>query len=76
VTLGIEHLPTSFVRAGGLNYQIEHHLFPTLPRHNLGKIQSRVQQLCEKHGLLYERCGMAVGTVRVLQRLAHVASFA
>lgn len=61
---------------GGLNYQIEHHLFPTLPRHNLAKIQSRVQSLCERHGLLYESCGMRVGTVRVLQRLAHVASHA
>ena len=24
---------------GGLNYQIEHHLFPTMPRHNLKKVQ-------------------------------------
>ena len=64
------------VFAGGLNYQIEHHLFPTLPRHNLAKIQNRVQSLCERHGLLYETCGMGVGTVRVLQRLAHVASHA
>lgn len=24
---------------GGLNYQIEHHLFPTLPRHNLHKVR-------------------------------------
>ena len=62
--------------AGGLNYQIEHHLFPTLPRHNLGKVQQKVQELCEKHGLHYENCGMAVGTVRVLQRLADVASHA
>ena len=62
--------------AGGLNYQIEHHLFPTLPRHNLGKVQQKVQALCEKHGLVYENCGMGVGTVRVLQRLAHVASHA
>lgn len=23
---------------GGLNYQIEHHLFPTMPRHNLHKV--------------------------------------
>uniref|UniRef100_A0A914MK60 Fatty acid desaturase domain-containing protein n=1 Tax=Meloidogyne incognita TaxID=6306 RepID=A0A914MK60_MELIC len=25
---------------GGLNYQIEHHLFPTMPRHNLKKMFS------------------------------------
>jgi fatty acid desaturase len=58
--------------AGGLNYQIEHHLFPTLPRHNLAKIRTRVMELCRKHGLVYEECGMATGTRRVLERLAQV----
>ena len=23
---------------GGLHYQVEHHLFPYIPRHNLGKV--------------------------------------
>ncbi|KAK9811695.1 hypothetical protein WJX72_008543 [[Myrmecia] bisecta] len=59
---------------GGLNYQIEHHLFPTLPRHNLGKVQQSIMDLCNKHGLVYENCGMATGTYRVLQRLADVAA--
>jgi len=59
---------------GGLNYQIEHHLFPTLPRHNLAKVRQAVQTLCEKHGLVYESCGMATGTWRVLKRLAAVAA--
>jgi len=39
---------------GGLNRQIEHHLFPTLPRHNLHKAQKLVVALCSKHGLFYE----------------------
>ena len=51
--------------AGGLNYQIEHHLFPTLPRHNLRKVQQAVKGLCEKHGLVYEQCGMLMGTWKV-----------
>lgn len=58
---------------GGLNYQIEHHLFPSLPRHNLGRVQKDVQALCEKHALLYESCSIAEGTRRVLKRLAEVA---
>ena len=58
---------------GGLNYQIEHHLFPSLPRHNLGRVQRDVQALCEKHALLYESCSIAEGTRRVLKRLAEVA---
>jgi fatty acid desaturase len=62
--------------AGGLNHQIEHHLFPSLPRHNLHKVSSEVRALCAKHGLEYEACGMATGTQRVLARLAEVAHHA
>ncbi|KAK3580353.1 hypothetical protein CHS0354_014827 [Potamilus streckersoni] len=40
---------------GHLNYQIEHHLFPTMPRHNYHKIAGLVQSLCKKHGVDY-RC--------------------
>ncbi|XP_041374881.1 acyl-CoA 6-desaturase-like [Gigantopelta aegis] len=39
---------------GHLNFQIEHHLFPTMPRHNYIKIQPLVKSLCKKHGLNYE----------------------
>lgn len=38
---------------GHLNFQIEHHLFPTMPRHNLYKIQPLVRSLCEKHNIPY-----------------------
>ena len=38
---------------GHLNFQIEHHLFPTMPRHNLYKISPLVKSLCEKHGVTY-----------------------
>eukprot|EP01018_Ginkgo_biloba_P015314 Gb_14705 [translate_table: standard] len=38
---------------GGLQYQIEHHLFPRLPRHNLRKIAPFVKPLCVKHCLPY-----------------------
>lgn len=60
--------------SGGLNYQIEHHLFPGLPRHNLGKIVPEVRKLCKKHGLVYEACSMSVGTQRVLKCLSDIAS--
>ena len=61
---------------GGLNYQVEHHLFPTLPRHRLGAVAPRVAALCAQHGLAYEACGMAEGTRRVLACLAAVARLA
>ncbi|CAK5066541.1 unnamed protein product [Meloidogyne enterolobii] len=31
---------------GGLNYQIEHHLFPTMPRHNLKKVKDFKLRIC------------------------------
>jgi fatty acid desaturase len=39
---------------GGLNYQIEHHLFPTIPRVNLKRAQAIIQPYCEAHGLSYQ----------------------
>ncbi|XP_012884487.1 PREDICTED: fatty acid desaturase 2-like protein FADS2P1 [Dipodomys ordii] len=38
---------------GHLNFQIEHHLFPTMPRHNYHKVAPLVKSLCAKHGLQY-----------------------
>jgi fatty acid desaturase len=39
---------------GGLNHQIEHHLFPMLPRRNLRRVQVLVREFCEKHGVSYQ----------------------
>jgi fatty acid desaturase len=38
---------------GHLNFQIEHHLFPMMPRHNLYKIQADVLEICRKHNIPY-----------------------
>uniref|UniRef100_A0A8C9VGP4 Fatty acid desaturase 2 n=1 Tax=Scleropages formosus TaxID=113540 RepID=A0A8C9VGP4_SCLFO len=40
--------------SGHLNFQIEHHLFPTMPRHNYWKAAPMVRALCEKHGVRYQ----------------------
>jgi acyl-lipid Delta6-acetylenase / acyl-lipid (9-3)-desaturase len=61
---------------GGLNFQIEHHLFPTLPRHSLKGAQELVMRFCKDHGFVYETCGMDTGTYRVLSRLANIAAAA
>ncbi|XP_072033826.1 acyl-CoA (8-3)-desaturase-like [Amphiura filiformis] len=39
---------------GHLNFQVEHHLFPTMPRHNLHRAQPLVKSLCAKHGIDYK----------------------
>jgi len=36
-----------------LNYQIEHHLWPDIPMLQYQRIQLRVRELCEKHGIPY-----------------------
>ena len=38
---------------GGLNYQIEHHLFPVVPRPNLPRAQRIVRSFCIESGLGY-----------------------
>jgi len=38
---------------GGLNYQIEHHLFPTMPRPNLARAQGIIRSFCIESGLGY-----------------------
>ncbi|MGW0230827.1 fatty acid desaturase family protein [Actinopolymorpha singaporensis] len=43
---------------GGLNYQIEHHLFPTMPMPNLSRAQPLVQAFCEEHGIRYHQTGL------------------
>uniref|UniRef100_A0A7N4UZ92 Fatty acid desaturase 1 n=2 Tax=Sarcophilus harrisii TaxID=9305 RepID=A0A7N4UZ92_SARHA len=40
--------------SGHLNFQIEHHLFPTMPRHNYRKVAPLVRSLCAKHGIKYQ----------------------
>jgi fatty acid desaturase len=38
---------------GGLNYQIEHHLFPNMPRPNLRRAQPLIRAFCQQHDLPY-----------------------
>ncbi|XWS32106.1 hypothetical protein CRYUN_Cryun23aG0132400 [Craigia yunnanensis] len=38
---------------GGLQFQLEHHLFPRMPRCQLRKVSPVVRDLCKKHNLPY-----------------------
>lgn len=58
---------------GGLDRQIEHHLFPTMPRHNHDRIAGDVRALCEAHGITYVERGFARGLVDVGAVLGRVA---
>ncbi|MGA2210091.1 MAG: acyl-CoA desaturase [Acidimicrobiales bacterium] len=52
---------------GGLNYQIEHHLFPSMPRPNLRRAQRIVRTYCAEHDLAYCEEGV-VGSYRTALR--------
>jgi fatty acid desaturase len=52
---------------GGLNYQIEHHLFPSMPRPNLKKVQPMVREHCATHGISYTETSL-VGSYRMVVR--------
>jgi linoleoyl-CoA desaturase len=41
------------ILCGGLDFQIEHHLFPRLPPNRLREIAPRVRELCAKYGVRY-----------------------
>lgn len=50
---------------GGLNYQIEHHLFPAMPRRHLRLARTIVKEFCEKRGFAYRE----VGTIESLYEI-------
>jgi fatty acid desaturase len=59
---------------GGLERQIEHHLFPRLPPNRLREIAPRVRALCEEHGVTY-RTGTWPATLRdVLRNLRRLSA--
>jgi acyl-lipid Delta6-acetylenase / acyl-lipid (9-3)-desaturase len=59
---------------GGLQYQVDHHLFPSIPRHNLPKVHALVASFCKANGVQYHECSMAQGTVEVLSHLKQVST--
>ena len=52
---------------GGLNYQIEHHLFPSMPRPNLRRVQGLVRDFCAATDLGYSEESF-VGSFRQIIR--------
>lgn len=43
---------------GGLNYQVEHHVFPRMPSANLRFVKPMVQQHCAERGIPYTETGL------------------
>lgn len=58
---------------GGLQFQLEHHLFPRLPRCHLRSISPIVRELCKKHGLPYVSLSFYDANVTTLKTLRTAA---
>src|SRR6195952_5226500 len=54
---------------GGLNYQIEHHLFPAMPTPNLRKAQPIVRAYCDEIRVSYEMTGLLDSYGQALRHL-------
>src|SRR3954447_8957713 len=59
---------------GGLNYQIEHHLFPAMPTPNLRKVQPIVEAYCAEVGVPYEETGLVDSYRQALRHLHEVGA--
>jgi fatty acid desaturase len=55
---------------GGLNYQIEHHLFPSMPRPNLRRVQGLVRDFCLATDLGYSEESFAESFRQILRHLS------
>lgn len=58
---------------GGLQYQIEHHLFPRLPRQNLPYARKLVIEFANKHNVPYVSPGFVQGNMDIITSLKAAA---
>ncbi|WP_063022840.1 fatty acid desaturase family protein [Nocardia niwae] len=61
---------------GGLNYQIEHHLFPSMPRPNLRRAKPMVEQFCLELDVPYCETGLVDSYRQALRHLDTVGRLA
>jgi fatty acid desaturase len=59
---------------GGLNYQIEHHLFPSMPRSSLRRSQPLIREFCQQHGLPYCQASLVGSYAQALRYLHAVGT--
>ncbi|WP_320779601.1 acyl-CoA desaturase [Streptomyces sp. CRN 30] len=57
---------------GGLNYQIEHHLFPSMPTPALARAQHITERYCAELGIPYHRTGLLASHREALRHMRDV----
>ncbi len=61
------------ILCGGLDMQIEHHLFPTLPPERLRAIVPEVRAICAKYGVAYKSDSWGRTLSKALRHIARLA---
>ncbi|MCH7740221.1 MAG: acyl-CoA desaturase [Chloroflexi bacterium] len=59
---------------GGLNYQIEHHLFPSMPRNRLSDAQPLIEKFCADRGVSYHETTVAESYQEIFQHLKRASA--
>jgi fatty acid desaturase len=62
------------VLLGGLNYQIEHHLFPNMPRPNLRHAQPLIRAFCRRHQIDYNEASLLGSYAEAIRHLHAVGA--
>ena len=65
--------PVTDFWCGALNYQIEHHLFPTIARNKMREVQKTVRAFCQAHSIPYRETCLLQSYREVLQHLRQVS---
>jgi len=73
--IGGHGIPQWFVDwfCGGLQYQVDHHLFPMMPRHSMKMCHSLVESFCKEWGVEYHEADIWNGTIEILNHLSNVS---
>ena len=58
---------------GGLDLQVEHHLYPKIPRHNLSTVQQYVVKICKDNNIHHHMTGFWDGTKETISTLFTVS---
>lgn len=61
---------------GGLNYQVEHHIFPSIPRHHLPAVAKMFRQFCYEHSIPYTSETLIAGNKSVCAILKSISKSA
>lgn len=61
------------ILCGGLDHQIEHHLFPELPPNRTRAIARDVRDICARYGVRYQSSGLATTVLNTARSIARLS---